>query len=267
AMNDPKKSVSDDRNTQNPSFQVFSPVAVGGWSACASVCAMVSSSREAGPAPGPEARAGCLPAVLCVPVRGPVRLNARNPPFALGPGPTAPGPFRLRRLVRPVHHANERPRDPDQRLPPRGRHEQDAGQGDTDRREDRPVRVRRHVHRLGLAARVLLDLLRLDPERLASVRGRGVGPGAPRAACSRCAASTASGSRRCTVGIFAKWYWRGGDSVAHSSVAACHGFGPAFWPRFRLRITFVKSMITPIAWMNAPAVTSWFSPSRLRSAP
>ena len=49
------------------------------------------------------------------------------------------------------------------------------------------------------------------------------------------------------VGIFAKLYSRGGDSVAHSSVAACHGFGPAFWPRFRLRITFVKSMITPIA--------------------
>jgi len=39
-MKDPKNSVSDDKKIQNPSFQVFSPVEVGGWSACASVCAM-----------------------------------------------------------------------------------------------------------------------------------------------------------------------------------------------------------------------------------
>src|SRR5690606_35695021 len=236
-MNDPKKSVSDDRNTQNPSFQVFSPVAVGGWSACASVCAMVSSSREAGPAPGPEARAGCLPAVLCVPVRGPVRLNARDPPFALGPGPLARSVYvgSYAQFTTPTNvHA----------IPISGSHHEGAMNSTQDRVTPTAVKIGQY-----------------------EFGGMCIGSGSPRASFSICSASTQSGSRLCTVGIFAKLYSRGGDSVAPSSVAACHGFGPAFWPRFRLRITFVKSMITPIAWMNAPAVTSWFSPSRLRSAP
>ena len=97
--------------------------------------------------------------------------------------------------------------------------------------------------------------------------GMCIGSSSPRASFRICSDSIQSGSRLCTVGIFAKLCSAGGDSVAHSSVAAPHGLSGAFCPLFSVFRMFTTSRLTPMTWMNAPAVTSWFRPSRFRSLP
>src|SRR3954468_9607933 len=68
--------------------------------------------------------------------------------------------------------------------------------------------------------------------------------------------SSHSGCRLPIVGSTAKVYAGGGDGVAHPSVPASHGFGPASTPRDRLRQTLTRNRTMPAANRNAPIVSS-----------
>src|SRR5690606_1054316 len=73
--------------------------------------------------------------------------------------------------------------------------------------------------------------------------GMCIGASSPRASFRICSDSIQSGSRLCTVGIFAKLCSAGGDSVAHSSVAAPHGLSGAFCPLFSVFRMFTTSRL------------------------
>src|SRR5205823_2292695 len=67
-----------------------------------------------------------------------------------------------------------------------------------------------------------------------------------------------SGRALRTGGRVAKLYAGGGDDVAHSSVQASQGFGPATAPRRRLRQAFQRKASTDSASTNEPTVSTRF---------
>src|SRR6185312_6550637 len=61
------------------------------------------------------------------------------------------------------------------------------------------------------------------------------------------------------IGITAKLYGGGGDSMAHSSVPASHGFEPAYAPRRRLTKMLTTNSSTPTANIADPIVVMRFT--------
>src|SRR5437588_10867433 len=73
-----------------------------------------------------------------------------------------------------------------------------------------------------------------------------------------------SGWRLATTGIDAKLYSGGGDVVAHSSVSASHGSGPAGFPRQRAWNQLSSVMPVPSAKLKPPIVEMGVRPSHPR---